>query len=80
MYDYSEIHRRIKQNFRYVKCEPRLRARAMSLMRVLASIESGKSVEQATRQFGIKRQYFYFWIRRFIAANYAMEGLQEKSK
>jgi transposase-like protein len=39
----------------------------MTLLRVLASIESGKSVEQATRQFGIKRQYFYVWIRRYSA-------------
>jgi transposase InsO family protein len=80
MYDYSDIHRRLKRNFHYAKCEPRLRARAMTLLRVLASIESGKSVEQATRQFGIKRQYFYFWIRRFLAADYTMEGLKEKSK
>jgi transposase-like protein len=50
----------------------------MTLLRVLASIESGKSVEQATRQFGIKRQYFYVWIRRFVAADYAMQGLKEK--
>jgi transposase-like protein len=50
----------------------------MTLLRVLASIESGKSVEQATRQFGIKRQYFYVWVRRFVAADYAMQGLKEK--
>jgi transposase len=67
MYDYSDNHRRLKRNFHYAKCEPRLRARAMTLLRVLASIEGGKSVEQATRQFGIKRQYFYFWIRRYSA-------------
>jgi transposase len=80
MYDYSDNHRRLKRNFHYAKCEPRLRARAMTLLRVLASIESGKSVEQATRQFGIKRQYFYVWIRRSVTADYTREGLKEKSQ
>jgi hypothetical protein len=61
------------------KSKERLRG-AMILLRVLASIESGKTVEQATRQFWIKRQSFYVWIRRFVAADYTMEGLKEKSK
>jgi transposase len=52
----------------------------MTLLRVLASIEIGKSVEQATRHFVIKRQYFYVWIRRFVAADYTREGLKEKSQ
>ena len=57
MYDHSDIHRRLKHNFHYAKGDPQLRARAMTLLRVLASIEGGKSVEQATRQF--KSQRFY---------------------
>jgi hypothetical protein len=52
----------------------------MTLLRVLASIEGGKCAEQAIRQFGIKRQYFYVCIRRFVAADYTVEGLQEKSQ
>jgi transposase-like protein len=52
----------------------------MTLLRVFASIESGKSVEHATREFGIKRQYFSVWIRRSVTADYTMEGLKEKSQ
>ena len=80
MYNYSDIHRRLKRNFHYAKCDGRLRARGMTLLRVLESINGGKSVERATRQFGVKRQYFYFWLRRLIAADFAIEGLNEKSK
>jgi hypothetical protein len=52
----------------------------MTLLRVLASIEGGKCAEQSTRQFGIKRQYCYVCIRRFVAADYTVEGLKEKSQ
>jgi transposase-like protein len=52
----------------------------MTLLRVLAGIESGKTVEQATRQFGIRRQYFYFWMRYPVTADYTMKGLKEKSR
>jgi hypothetical protein len=52
----------------------------MTLLRVFASIESGKSVEHATREFGIKRQYFSVWIRRSVTADYTREGLKEKSQ
>ncbi len=80
MYDYSDIHRRLKRNFHYAKCDGRLRARVMTMLRVLESISSGRSVEGAARQFGIKRQYFYVWLRRLIAAEYTIEGLRDKSK
>jgi transposase InsO family protein len=80
MYDYSEIQQRLKRNFHYSKCEARVRARVMTLLRVLDSISAGRSVEQATRQLGIKRQFFYFWLRRLIAADYALEGLRDESK
>lgn len=80
MYDYPNIHRRLKRNLRYVKCDSRLRARAMTMLRVLENINGGCSVEKATRQFGVKRQYFYVWLRRLITADCALDGLREKSK
>lgn len=80
MYNYSDIYQRLKRNLHYYKGDPDLRGRAMTLLKVLACIADGQSVEQATLKYGMKRQYFYFWVRRLVEANCELEGLQGKSK
>ncbi len=52
----------------------------MTLLKVFACIEDGDTVEQATRRLGVKRQYFYFWIRRLLSVNCELYGLQDYFK
>jgi len=80
MYDYQDIYLRIKRNFRYYKGEPLVRSRTMLLLRVLTSINNGRSVESAVELQGVRRQYFYFWLRRLMAANYDLASLKGFSR
>lgn len=80
MYDYQEIYRRIKRNFHYYKGSPLIRSRAMQLLRVLQAVNKGRSIESAAELQGVRRQYFYFWLRRLIASNYDLQCLKGHSK
>lgn len=80
MYDYTDVFRRIKRNFHYYKGDAVIRSRAMQLLRVLQAINSGRSVENAAELQGVRRQYFYFWLRRLIAADYGLQSLKGYSK
>ena len=80
MYDYQEIHRRIKRNFYYFKGDPIIRSRAMQLLRILQAVNNGRSVEHAAEQQGIRRQYLYFWLRRLAAVEYDLQCLKGHSK
>jgi len=80
MYDYREVFRRIKRNFHYYKGQEKIRRRAMQLLRVLNAIKNGRSVESAAELQGVRRQYFYFWLRRLIAADYDLNSLTGISK
>lgn len=80
MYDYSDIHLRLKRNFRYYEGDTIVWSRAMLLLRVLAGIGNGRSVEHAAGLQGVRSQYFYLWLRRLIAANYDLKSLKGHSK
>ncbi len=80
MYDYQEAYRRIKRNFHYYKGDVTVRMRAMQLLRVLRTITKGRSVELASELQGVRRQYFYFWLRRLIATDYDLQSLKGRSK
>lgn len=80
MYDYQEIYRRIKRNFHYSKADAKVRSRAMLLLRILNGINGGRSVERSAELNGVRRQHFYFWLRRLIAADYDLQSLKGLSK
>lgn len=80
MYDYSDVHQRLKHNFHYFKGPARIRIKAMTLMRILNQITAGQTIERATESEGVRRQYFYFWIRRLIANDFNLTCLVGKSK
>jgi transposase InsO family protein len=80
MYDYRESYRRIKRNFHYYKGDPAIRLRTMQLLRILNGINNGRSVESSAELNGVRRQYFYFWLRRLIAADYDLHCLKGYSK
>ena len=80
MYDYTEVYRRIKRNFHYYKGDTLIRSRTMQLLRVLQGVANGRSVESAAELQGVRRQYFYFWLRRLIAADYDLQCLKGRSK
>lgn len=80
MYDYTEVFRRIKRNFHYYKGDAEIRRRAMMLLRILNSVNNGQSVGLAAEQQGVRRQYFYMWLRRLVAAGYDLQALKGHSK
>ena len=80
MYDYQEVYRRIKRNFRYYKGDAILRSRAMLLLRILSGVNNGRSVESTAELNGVRRQYLYFWLRRLIEADYDLQSLKGISK
>lgn len=80
MYDYEEVRRRLKRNFHYFKGGERVRSRAMTMLLVLDGICAGRPLAKVARQNGIRRQYFYFWLWRLIAADYDLAALAGQSK
>jgi transposase InsO family protein len=80
MNDYIEVYRRIKRNFHYYKGDVVIRSRVMQLLRIIQAVHDGRSVENAAELQGVRRQYFYFWLRRLIAADYDLQSLKGLSK
>jgi len=80
MYDYEEVRRRLKRNFHYFRGDERVRSRAMTMLLVMDGICAGRPLAKVARQNGIRRQYFYFWLRRLVAADCELAALAGQSK